>query len=176
MKNKESIWKSIVFQWFSFVFCYYGPGDRAQKNSPGGPKTEESFWKAQNDVEISIIRFPMFFITIALVIERKKLAPEARKQRRASERHKMTSKIKLFVSYVFCYYSPGDGAQKVSPRDAKTNESCWKSQNDVKKSIIRFTIIFVYYSPGDRAQKIVLEARKQRRASERLKMTSKIKL
>ena len=54
----------------------------------------------------------------------------------------------------FVYYSPGDRAQKVIPGGAKTNESFWKSQNKVKKSILR-PIIFVYYSPGDRAQKII---------------------
>ena len=37
------------------------------------------------------------FVTMALVIERKKLAPEALKQRRASERLKMTSKRQLYV-------------------------------------------------------------------------------
>ena len=37
---------------------YYSPGDRAQKIIPGGARTNESFWKFQNDVEKSIIRFP----------------------------------------------------------------------------------------------------------------------
>ena len=63
------------------------------------------------------------FVTMALVIERKKLAPEALKQRRASERLKMTSKRQLYVFPFFCYYSPGDRAQKVIPGGAKTNES-----------------------------------------------------
>ena len=35
--------------------------------------------------------------TIALMVELKKLAPEARKQRRAPKRLKMTSKSKLYV-------------------------------------------------------------------------------
>ena len=46
--------------------------------------------------------FPSFLFTIALVIERKKLAPEARKQTRASEKLKMTSKSQLYVSHHFC--------------------------------------------------------------------------
>ena len=74
--------------------------ERAQKVIPGGAKTNESFWKSQNDVKKSIIRFPSF--TIALVIERKKLAPEARKQTRASESFKMTSKNQFYVSPLFC--------------------------------------------------------------------------
>ena len=32
-------------------FVYYSPGDRAQKVIPGGAKTNESFWKFQNDVK-----------------------------------------------------------------------------------------------------------------------------
>ena len=36
---------------------YYSPGDRAQKVIPGGAKTNESFWKYQNNVKQSILRF-----------------------------------------------------------------------------------------------------------------------
>ena len=61
MKTKESIRKSIVFQWFSFGCCYYGPGDRAQKNSPGGLKTKESLLKAWIYVKKSIMLFPYGF-------------------------------------------------------------------------------------------------------------------
>ena len=68
--------------------------DRVQKVSPGGAKTNESFWKSQNDVKKTILRFPSFSFTIALVVERKKLSPEARKQTRASESLNMTSKKK----------------------------------------------------------------------------------
>ena len=59
-------------------FVYYSPGDRAQKVIPGGAKTNESLWKSQNNVKQIILRFPTFLFTIALVIERKKLFPEAR--------------------------------------------------------------------------------------------------
>ena len=41
------------------------------------------------------------FVTMALVIERKKLAPEALKQRRATERLEMTSKKQLYVFPLF---------------------------------------------------------------------------
>ena len=61
--------------------------------------------------------------TIALVIERKKLSPEARKQTRASESLKIRSKNKFYVSQHFVHYSPGDRAQKVIPGGATTNES-----------------------------------------------------
>ena len=40
---------------------------------------------------------------MALVIERKKLAPEARKQRRAPKRLKMTSKSQLYVFPSFLF-------------------------------------------------------------------------
>ena len=83
-------------------FVYYSPGDRAQKVIPGGAKTNESFWKFQNDVKKSILRFPSFLSTVALVIERKKLSPEARKQTRASESLKMTPKRQVYVSHHFC--------------------------------------------------------------------------
>ena len=73
-------------------FVYYSPGDRARKVIPGGAKTNESFWKFQNDVKKSIFRLPLYLSTVALVIERKKLSPEARKQTRASESLKITSK------------------------------------------------------------------------------------
>ena len=43
--------------------------------------------------------------TIALVIERKKLAPEARKQTRASESFKMRSTNQFYVSPLFCWWS-----------------------------------------------------------------------
>ena len=81
---------------------YYSPGDRAQKVIPGGAKTNESFWKFQNDVKKSIFRFPLFLPALALVIERKKLSPEARKQTRASESLKITSKNKFYVSHHLC--------------------------------------------------------------------------
>ena len=81
---------------------YYSPGDRAQKVIPGGAKTNESFWKSQNIVKKSILRFQLFLFTIALVIERKKLCPEARKQTGASESFKITSKKHFYVSHHFC--------------------------------------------------------------------------
>ena len=83
-------------------FVYYSPGDRAQKVIPGGAKTNESFWKSPNNVKKSIVRFATFLFTIALVIERKKLSPEARKQTRVSECLKMTSKNQFYVSHDFC--------------------------------------------------------------------------
>ena len=67
---------------------------------------------------------------------------------RASESLKITStKINFAFPIICVYYSPGDRAQKVIPGGAKTNESFWKSQNNVKKSILRFPS-YVYYSPG----------------------------
>ena len=51
-----------------------------------------------NVFSLSYCAFLNVFVTMALVIERKKLAPEARKQRRASERLKMTSKSLLYFS------------------------------------------------------------------------------
>ena len=90
-------------------FLYYGPGDRPQKVIPGGAKTNESLWKSQHNVKKSILRFPTslytislfptFLYTIALVIERKKLSPEARKKTRASESLKITSKNQFYVSH-----------------------------------------------------------------------------
>ena len=50
------------------IFVYYSPGDKAQKVIPGGSKTNESFWKSQNNIKKSILRFPSFMFTIALVI------------------------------------------------------------------------------------------------------------
>ena len=64
----------------TIIFVYYSPGDRAQKVIPRGVKTNESFWKSQNNIKTTILRFPSFLLTIALVIERKKLSPEARKK------------------------------------------------------------------------------------------------
>ena len=89
-----------------FVYC--SPGDRAQKVIPGGVKTNESFWKSQNNIKKTILRFPSFLLTIALVIERKKLSPEARKQTRASESLKITSKNNFTFPIMYVYYSPGD--------------------------------------------------------------------
>ena len=40
------------------MFVYYSPGDRAQQVIPGGAKTNESFWKSQNNVEKTHFRFP----------------------------------------------------------------------------------------------------------------------
>ena len=74
------------------TFVYYSPGDRAQKVIPGGTKTNESLRKSQINVKKTILRFSIFLFTIALVIERKKLSPEAQKQTRASESPKTTSK------------------------------------------------------------------------------------
>ena len=45
----------------------------------------------KNNVKKKNLRFPTFVFTIAVVIERKKLSLEARKQTRASESLKMTS-------------------------------------------------------------------------------------
>ena len=53
---------------FPIIFVYCSPGDRAQKVMPGGAKTNESFWKSQNNLKKSILRFPSFMFTIALVI------------------------------------------------------------------------------------------------------------
>ena len=50
------------------TFCYYSPGDRAQKVIPGGAKTNESLWRSQNNVKKSTLRFPSFMFAIALVI------------------------------------------------------------------------------------------------------------
>ena len=90
------------------IFVYYSPGDKAQKVIPGGSKTNESFWKSRNNVKKIILRFPPFVFTTALVIERKKLSPEARKQTRASESLKITSKNQFYVTHHFClphYYA-----------------------------------------------------------------------
>ena len=51
---------------------------------------------------LNLYLFPSFLFTIALVIDRKKLAPEAREQTSASESLKMTSKSRLYVSHQFC--------------------------------------------------------------------------
>ena len=88
------------------ISVYYSPGDKAQKVIPGGSKTNESFWKSQNSVKKWILRFPPFVFTTALVIERKKLSPEARKQTRASESLKITSKHHFHVSQHFCLLKP----------------------------------------------------------------------
>ena len=82
---------------------YYSPGDRAQKVIPGGAKTNESFWKSQNNIKKSILRFPTFLFTIDLVIERKKLSLETRKKTKASESLKMTSKNQVYVSHHFLF-------------------------------------------------------------------------
>merc|ERR1712167_386890 len=110
---------------------------------------------------------------MALVIGRKQLSPEARKQTRASESLKITSKNQFYVSQHFCYYSPGDRAQKVIPGGAKKNESFGKSQNNVKKSILRFPTFLFNIALVIERKKLSPEARKKTRASESLKMTSK---
>ena len=92
---------------------------------------------SKNDPKI-IPKWFQHLFTIALVIERKKLSPEARKQTRASESLKIRSTNQFYVSQHFVHYSPGDRAQKVIPGGAKTNESLWKSHNKVKQSILRF--------------------------------------
>ena len=87
-------------------FVYYSPGDRTQKVIPVGAKTNESFWKSQNNIKNSSLRLPLSLLTIALVIERKKLSPEARKKTRASESLKITSKNQLYVSqHLLLYYN-----------------------------------------------------------------------
>ena len=106
--NKIPKWSQndskMIEKWFQndfkmiAKFVYYSPGDRAQKVIPGGAKINESFWKSQNNVKKSILRFRSFLFTIALVIERKKLSPEARKQTRASDSFKITSKKRFHVS------------------------------------------------------------------------------
>ena len=123
---------------FPIVSVYYSPGDRAQKVIPGGSKTNESFWKSQNNIKKSILRFPSFVFTIALVIERKKLSTDARKQTRVSERFKVTSKNKKKLPTICVYCSPADRARKYIPRGAKTNESFWKSQNKIKNTFLRW--------------------------------------
>ena len=90
------------------IFVYYSPGDKAQKVIPGGSKTNESFWTSRNNVKKWILRFPPFVFTTALVIESKKLSPEARKRTRASESLKITSKNQFYVTHHFCllhYYA-----------------------------------------------------------------------
>ena len=74
------------------------PGDRAQKVIPGGAKTNESFWKSQKNVKKTIVCFPSFLLTTALVIKGQKLSPEAQTKTRASESLKITSKNKFYVS------------------------------------------------------------------------------
>ena len=46
--------------------------------------------------------FPSFLFIIAMVIKRKKLSPEARKQTRASDSLKITSTNSFYVSHYFC--------------------------------------------------------------------------
>ena len=90
------------------IFVYCSAGDKAQKVIPGGSKRNDSFWKSQNSVKKWILRLPPFVFTTALVIERKKLSPEAQKQTRASESLKITSKNQLYVTHHFClphYYA-----------------------------------------------------------------------
>ena len=128
---------------------------------------------SQNDPKMIPKWFQNLF-TIALVIERKKLSPEARKQTRASESIKTTSKINFTFPIIFIYYSPGDRAQKVITGGAKTNESFWKSQINVKKSILRFPSFLFTIALVIERKKWSPEARKQTRASESLKTTSKI--
>ena len=60
------------------------------------------FRPSQKRRECSIRLFFKDLFAMALVVERKKIAPEARKQTRASESLKMTSKTKLYVSHHFC--------------------------------------------------------------------------
>ena len=100
-------------------FVYYSPGDRAQKVIPRGAKTNESFWKSQNNVKKSIVRFPTFLFSIALVIERKKLPPVARhKNESLWKSQNNVKKINCTFPNSLVYYSPGDRAQKVTPRGA----------------------------------------------------------
>ena len=49
-----------------------------------------------------LLFFPSFLFIIALVIKRKQLSPEARKQTRASESLKVMSKVHCYVSQHFC--------------------------------------------------------------------------
>ena len=92
------------------------------------PQREEGFWEegcwgrdapkppvAQRACGITV------GITIALVIERKKLSPEARKQTRASDSLKITSKNNFTFPITCANYSPGDRAQKIIPGGTKTN-------------------------------------------------------
>ena len=93
---------SMISLAFLLICVYHTPGDRAQKVFPGGANTNESLRKSQNNNKKTILRFPTFLFTIALVIERKKLSPEARKQTRASESLKITTKNQFYVSQHFC--------------------------------------------------------------------------
>ena len=93
---------SMISLAFLLICVYYTPGDRAQKVIPGGAKTNESLWKSQNNVKKSILLFPTLMFAIALVIARKKLSPEARKQSRACESLKITSKNQFYVSHHSC--------------------------------------------------------------------------
>ena len=103
---KVSKWRQKINFTFPIIFVYYSPGEGAQKVIPRGAKTNESFWKSQNNNNKPILRFPTFLFTIALVIERKMLSREARKQTRASESFKTTSKNQFYVS-VYVRFSPG---------------------------------------------------------------------
>ena len=161
----------MIWKWFQNLFTIVLV--IAHKVIPGGANTNESFWKFQNEVAKSLLRFQSFLFTVALVIERKKLSPEAWKQTRAFESLKITSKLNFTFPNIFVYYSHDDRAQKVVPGGAKTNESLWKSQNNNKNFFFRFpTFLFTIALVIER-KKLSPEARKQTRASESLKITSK---
>ena len=98
---------------FPIACAYYSPGDRAQTVIPGGAKKNESLWKSRNNVGKPILRFPTFLFSIALVIERKKLSPEARKRTRASESLKITWKDHFLCFPIFLFTIAGCVAPKV---------------------------------------------------------------
>ena len=151
----------MIPKWFQKIpkLVYYSPGDRAQKVIPGGTKTNESLWESQKDVKKLIIHFPSFLFTTALVIERKELSPEARKQTRASESLKMMSKCQLYVSHQtphFHYTFTSNWSTSCwSTSSWSTNNvfmipllGCFAGIIQLKKDMNIFNFPFIFQKPG----------------------------
>ena len=78
------------------------------------------------------------FVTMALVIECKKLAPEALKQRRASERFKMTAKTQLYVPHVFVTIALVIERKKLAPEARKQRRAYEKPKMTSKSQLYVF--------------------------------------
>ena len=96
----------------------------------------------------------MFFFSMALVIERKKLSPEARKQTRASKSRKTTSNNYFSFPDILFTIALVIERNTLSP-EARKQTRATESLKITSKNQFYVSHHFVYYSPGDRAQKVI---------------------
>ena len=135
---------------------------KSAKSYPWRYENKREFLKASNETQQSQKK------------ERKKLSPEARKQTRASESPKITSKksILRFQSILFAIALVIE-RKKLSPEARKQTRAYESLKLISKMSMKRFPSFWFNIALVIERKKLAPEAQKQTRASESLKMTSK---